>query len=280
VETWSLKDGHTIEHLCSVFVKLGGSLITDKGVEATARPAVIRRLAEEVRRALDKQPSLRLLIGHGSGSFGHVVAQRYQVQTGCTNWYGYALTSAAATRLNRIVTDAFLDAGVPVVAIQPSASARCRAGELIALTVHPIQEVLERGLVPLVYGDVALDELWGSTIISTEAIFVYLARVLRPQRIVLMGEVEGVYTADPRQDPQAQLIAVINASRMEETEKVLGESHAVDVTGGMRSKVQLMVDLVRDMPGLSVRLLSGLQPGLLERALGDPEFDAGTLIMA
>jgi hypothetical protein len=41
-----------------------------------------------------------------------------------------------------------------------------------------------------------------------------------------------------------------------------------------------MMDLVRQFPDLRVRLLSGLQAGLLERALGDPEFKAGTLITA
>jgi isopentenyl phosphate kinase len=280
VETWSLEKRRSTEAHSLVFVKLGGSLITDKNVEATARPAVIRRLAEEVRRALEEQPDLRMLVGHGSGSFGHVVAQRYQVQTGSTDWRGYALTSAAATRLNRIVVDAFLHEGVPVVSIQPSASARCREGELIGLALDPVQETLRHGLLPLVYGDVALDEQWGTTIISTEAIFVYLARLLRPKRILLVGAVAGVYSGDPRQDPRARLLPVIRASRMAEAEKVLGGSHGVDVTGGMRSKVHLMVDLVRDLPGLHVRLLSGLQPGLLEHALRDPGLDTGTLITA
>ncbi len=261
-----------------VFVKLGGSLITDKEVEATARPDVIHRLAEEVRRALDACPGLRLLLGHGSGSFGHMVAQRYHVQSGCTDWRGYAWTSAAATRLNRIVTDAFLEAGVPVVSIQPSASARCRGGELVGLDAYPVEEVLGHGLVPLLYGDVALDEWWGTTIASTEAIFAYLARQLRPQRILLLGEVEGVFSADPRRDARARLIPVMQASHMEETEGVLGGSHAVDVTGGMRSKVHLMVDLVRELPGLRVHLFSGLVPGLLESALCDPAFRAGTVI--
>ncbi len=261
-----------------VFIKLGGSLITDKSVEATARPDVIRRLAEEVRRALDRCPDLSLVLGHGSGSFGHMVARRYQVQRGCTEWNGYALTSAAATRLNRIVVDAFLGAGVPVVSIQPSASARCRAGQLIELAIHPIQELLRHSLVPLVYGDVALDEEWDSTILSTEAVFVYLARVLRPQRILLLGELEGVHAADPRLDPQARLIPVIGASHGEDAEEALGGSHAVDVTGGMRSKVHLMTDLVRELPQTQVRLLSGLRAGLLERVLTDPGLSPGTLI--
>lgn len=261
-----------------VFVKLGGSLITDKNVEATARPEVIRRLAGEVRRALDRRENLRLVLGHGSGSFGHMVAQRYHVQTGVTDWRGYAETGAAATRLNRLVTDLFLEARVPVVSIQPSASARCRGGELQGLAVHPVQQALQHGLVPLVYGDVALDDLWGSTIISTETIFAYLAHLLMPQRILLVGEVKGVYTSDPHHDPQARLVPVLQASGDAEEQSALGESHGVDVTGGMRSKVRDMVRLVRAMPGLRVALLSGLDPGLLERALEDPSFNPGTWI--
>lgn len=263
-----------------VFVKLGGSLITDKKAEFSARRDVIGRLAAEVRRALNVHPHLRLLLGHGSGSFGHVVAKRYHVQSGCEDWRGYALTSAAAMELNHIVSREFLDAGVSVVSIQPSASARCRGGQLIELAVHPVQEVLRRGLVPLVYGDVALDEVWGSTIASTEAVFAFLARALRPQRILLLGEVDGVYTADPRRDATAQLIPLIHAQQMAEAGAMLGGSHGVDVTGGMRSKVQLMVEVVREVPGLEVRLISGLQPGLLEQVLGDPGLDAGTRIVS
>jgi isopentenyl phosphate kinase len=177
-----------------------------------------------------------------------------------------------------MVTDIFLEAGVPAVSIQPSASARCRGGELHALALHPVQDALQHGLVPLVYGDVALDDLWGSTIISTETIFVYLARLLLPQRILLVGEVTGVYTSDPHHDSQARLVPLLQASRIGETQSVLSGSHGVDVTGGMRTKVWGMVDLVRAMPALQVALLSGLEPGLLERALTDAHVNPGTLI--
>ena len=272
-----------------VFVKLGGSLITNKDVEASARPEVIRRLALEMRRALDQRSDLGLVLGHGSGSFGHRVAERYRVQEGLgtpsrpdggSDWRGYALTGAAATRLNRIVTDLCLDAELPVVSIQPSASARCRRGEVMEMSLYPLREVLKHGLIPLVYGDVALDELCGTTIASTEAIFVYLARHLRPQRILLLGEVEGVYTSDPRKDALAQLIPTLQASHIDEVESGLSGSHAVDVTGGMRSKVHWMVGLLRELPGLRVQVLSGLHPGLLETALADSQCLAGTWITA
>lgn len=261
-----------------LFVKLGGSLITRKSAASAVRPRVIRRLAQEIRGALDEAPGLRLVLGHGSGSFGHVVAHRYAVQSGCHDWLGYALTSAAAARLNRIVVDAFLEEGVPVVALQPSASARCREGKLVDLAWQPVAELLQHQLVPLVYGDVALDEVWGSTIISTETIFACLAHQLQPTRVLLVGEVRGVYTADPHLDTRARLITYIAAGRqMPESVDIAG-SNAVDVTGGMHSKVDIMAALVRELPGLLVQFLSGSRPGLLRRSLLDRELNPGTCL--
>ena len=51
------------------FLKLGGSLITDKQQPLTAQSTTINRLVKEIRASLNEQPDLRLLIGHGSGSF-------------------------------------------------------------------------------------------------------------------------------------------------------------------------------------------------------------------
>ena len=53
------------------FLKLGGSLITDKSRPQTARLDVLERLASEIAQAYHKHPDLSLVIGHGSGSFGH-----------------------------------------------------------------------------------------------------------------------------------------------------------------------------------------------------------------
>ena len=266
-----------------VFLKLGGSLITDKSREATAREDVIQRAAREVRRALEARPGLRLLLGHGSGSFGHFVARRYGTREGASDergWRGYAETAAAAARLNRLVTDIFLAEGVPVVSIQPSASALCRAGELVRMEERPIEEALAHGLVPLVYGDVALDEEWGCTIVSTEQIFAHLAPKLQPRHIILAGTVDGVFTADPLRDPKAHLIEEVTPANFARVEGMLAGSYGVDVTGGMLSKVRRMYQLVLSQPSLQVRLISGLKPGLIERALLDAQLAEGTLIHA
>jgi len=263
------------------FVKLGGSIITDKNREATAHLDVIRRLAREVVQARAARPDLKLVIGHGSGSFGHFVGRRYSTHLGLPGGggrEGYAQTAAAAMRLNRIVTDMFLEEGVPVVSLQPSASALCRNTELASLETRPLWKLLASGLVPLVYGDVALDEKLGFTIISTETIFAYLTSLVQPERIILVGVVEGVYDDDPLIRPGAVLISEITPANIHDVNRWLGGSHGVDVTGGMLSKVRAMYDLVTTYPGVRVQIISGLRPGLLEEALCYPEKLIGTMI--
>lgn len=264
-----------------VFVKLGGSLITDKLRPDTARLPVIQRLAAEIATALSLRPELSLVLGHGSGSFGHRQAQRYGVhQGGLTDWMGYAQTGAAAQRLNRLVTDALLEAGVRAVSVQPSASALCRDGEIVQFSIEPVRRLLAHGAAPLVYGDVAVDTVRGCAIVSTERVLAYLARNLRPARLVQVGEVAGVYSADPRCEPQAKLLRKITPASLEAVAAGLGGSHAVDVTGGMRSKVESLLRLVTEAPGLQARIIGGAVPGALAEALLDPEAELGTLIVA
>lgn len=263
-----------------VFLKLGGSLITDKSKEATAREEIIKQAAQEIQAALEARPELRLLVGHGSGSFGHFVARRCGLlEGGPPNWRAYAETGAAAARLNRLVTDIFLAEGVPVVSVQPSASAHCRDGKLVSIETKPIKLTLQHGLVPLVYGDVALDEVRGCTIISTEQIFTYLAYRLEPERIILAGEVDGVFTADPLRNESARLIPKISRHNFDQVERMLTGSHGIDVTGGMLTKVRIMYALVQEHPGLKVQLISGQRPGLIRRALLEPDFAEGTTIL-
>ena len=190
-------------------------------------------------------PRCLLVLGHGSGSFGHFAAKKFGYgQRGSQAWRAYAETGAAAARLNRIVTDVFLDEGVPVVAMQPSASVRCKDGELVELAVKPIQMALAHGLVPLTFGDVAFDETRDMAIVSTEIVFVYLAPILKPSRIILAGIVDGVFTADPLKDSTAKLIREIAPGNFSQIESQLRGSHGVDVTGGMIDKVRRMVALV------------------------------------
>lgn len=264
-----------------IFLKLGGSAITDKTREATANEQVIRRVAREIKQVRDANSTLSILLGHGSGSFGHFAAKKFGFGEQ-DNWRAYAETGAAAARLNRIVNDVFLAEGVPVVSLQPSASARCRDGELVDLAVESIRAAFAHNLVPLVYGDVAFDDVRGRTIISTETQFAFLASILKPNRIILAGMVDGVFTGDPLKDPKgsAEMIREITPATFPQIESQLRGSHGYDVTGGMIAKVESMVALVQHMPTIRVHIVSALREGVIERALMREDFAEGTLIHA
>ncbi len=123
-----------------IFVKLGGSLITDKQVERRFRAEAAQRVASEIKAALDADPDLRLLIGHGSGSFGHVAAKHYGTVEGVhtpEQWRGFAHVATVAAELNHLMAQTLDAAGVPVWRMQPSASALGRDGVITEMALEP-----------------------------------------------------------------------------------------------------------------------------------------------
>jgi isopentenyl phosphate kinase len=259
------------------FIKLGGSTITHKSIQEAANLDVISRLAGELHAARAAQPEQRIILGHGSGSFGHHYAARYGVHQGLADdadWTGFALTAHAARRLNQILVDALLVARVPALALQPSASLQSAAGELTHWQTETISRALAHNLVPIIHGDVAFDSTQGSAIISTEALFAYLAlqTELQPARIILVGET-AVYTADPFMEPTAERIPLITSANIGQIVSQAAGSRAVDVTGGMQSKIAAMWKLVEALPHLEIHLIDS-EAGLLTRALlGEAEND-------
>ena len=262
----------------TIFLKLGGSLITDKTGVERPRKAVMHRLAREIKAAREARPDLQVVLGHGSGSFGHVAAKKHGTRAGVkdqSGWMGFAEVAAAAARLNQIVTDVFIAESVPVVSVPPSASARCEDGQLMQLDTFVVLTLLDNGLVPLVQGDVALDTVRGATIVSTEDVFIYLARELQPSHLLLAGEVAGVYENAAM---TGAIIPVITPANVTQYAAALGSSHGTDVTGGMIGKVQQMLELVQQQPYLEARIFSGVPRGNVQRLLTEPETPIGTAI--
>lgn len=250
------------------FLKLGGSLITEKSRPQTARPAALARLAGEISEALSQNPSLRLILGHGSGSFGHVSGNRYGTRQGVRTpqgWRGFAEVWWDASSLNRLVMAALQAVGLPAVAFPPSAAAIARDARVASWDFAPLQAALEAGLLPVVYGDVAFDSVRGGTILSTEDLFAYLAERLEPGRLLLAGIEPGVWADYPA---CTRLIPEITPSSWNAVAPLLGGSGATDVTGGMAGKVSAMLALVERLPALEVLIFSGETPGLVQAALG------------
>ena len=184
-----------------------------------------------------------MVLAHGSGSFGHVAARRHGTRAGVdgqAGWLGFAEVSDAAARLNRLVASAFWRPACPCGRWRPRPAAGARMAELSHWLPQIFVMAIERGLLPLTYGDAVLDTVRGGTIASTEELFAWLVPHLHPVRIVLAGTVDGVYSRDPLVDPLAEQWPEITPATLPAVRASLGGSHGVDVTGGMLSKVAEM----------------------------------------
>lgn len=259
-----------------ILLKLGGSLITDKKTPEHARLDVIRRIATEIAAEWQAKPGLNLIIGHGSGSFGHSHASRYGTRSGADSaeaWAGFVKVWQAADRLNRIMMDELSWAGLPVIRFAPSAMATAKNGQLAEMTIAPIQQALEAGLLPVVYGDVIFDQQQGCTIASTEDVFIYLATHFQVTQVLLAGIEAGVYAGLPG---KSEIVSTLSPDQLNAIQ--LGGSHAPDVTGGMLAKVNQAFQILQLHPGANIHIFSGTAHGSITAALqGQP---GGTQLLA
>ncbi len=257
-----------------IFLKLGGSLITDKAQAETALPEVIFRLLSDLKRYLDENPAQKVLVGHGSGSFGHYAAAQFNTRNGVTTkaeWLGFQQVWESARKLNQIVLDIGKQANLGLISFPPSASLLSRKGQVASWNTQPLEHAFESGLIPLVYGDVVFDEELGGTIFSTEELFAYLSTILKPGRILLAGREEAVFADFPiNQQP------IKHISCSSPLESYLQSSQNQDVTGGMRSKVAQMQAICLANPGTTIEIFHASQPGDLFNALSG--LHSGTII--
>lgn len=248
----------------TILIKLGGSLITDKRVARAFRADATSMIARQIAEVWQADPGLRLVIGHGSGSFGHYEAAKHQTASGVDSadqWRGFVQVAEAATSLSQLVLLELLRQGLPALRFQASSMITASDGQIAQMPTSLIAQALQVNLIPLVHGDVALDNCMGGAIISTERIFVHLVHQLVPplsvSRIILLGEVDGVMDADGR------VIPTISPDSFASVKSALGRSSGIDVTGGMLQKVAEMLALVRDYPELEVIIANGRQPDIL-----------------
>ncbi|NOZ76913.1 MAG: isopentenyl phosphate kinase family protein [Euryarchaeota archaeon] len=245
-----------------IILKLGGGLLTDKEEEFSLKEDVLERVAGEIKEGARGE----IIIVHGGGSFGHPLAKRYALQDGFKDerqLEGVVRTRAAMEEFNRAVVDALLGAGLRAVGLQPSACITCRGREIDRFETAGLEGFLKLGIIPVLYGDVVVDDKLGFCILSGDRIIARLAGVLGPERIILGVDVDGVFTGDPKRG-EGSLVEEVNPGNLPHLLDNLGALDN-DVTGGMKGKVLELAALAHE--GHGSQIVNAAVPGRLKKAL-------------
>lgn len=259
-----------------MFLKLGGSLITNKNKPHTLRADILDQAIQEVKSALAANPGLQLILAHGSGSFGHTPAHAYDTIHGVfssSQWKGFSEVWKEARDLNQYVLDSLFKHSVQSLCFPASSQIITDNRKITHWNITAIEVALKNHFVPLVYGDVVFDSKINGTILSTEDLFSHLAVRLTPERILLAGIEDGVFSDFPL---NKHLLDNISLEVYKKGQIRLSKSVSTDVTGGMQTKVSTMMNLIDQKYVQSVSILNGQKKGNILSALSG-QFPGTTL---
>lgn len=254
-----------------ILVKLGGSVITDKGQYRAFDAESVERLAEEIVNA-----GKRVMLVHGAGSFGHMLAKEHRLHLGINDGaqlLGASMVMSDVRELDLEVCRRMVSNGLPVVPVPPACCAVMRRGALIRLDFDVFRRYLERGMTPITFGDVVADEEMGLSICSGDQLMTALAKEFRPSRVIFVTDVDGVFSADPLQDPNARFIQRVDSKVLDALPRT---ERNVDVTGSIYAKIRHMIDIASLTEDCMV--LNGKVPGRLEAAIRGEQVVASKVV--
>jgi isopentenyl phosphate kinase len=229
-----------------IILKIGGSILTNKdSAESEIDSASLGRIAREIKASLDISDK-QLIIVHGAGSFGHPPAKEYRIGEAFDKSeypqkrIGFCKTQNAVKKLNMLICEAFIEEGLPVVAIPASSFMTATDKRITEGNLEFFNRYLSKGFIPVIYGDVVLDSELEICVISGDQLIQYLAVNLNPDRVILGTDVDGVYSKNPKTHDDA--VFFDSFSSLEDLDTLEGTTN-VDVTGGMIGKIKELLYL-------------------------------------
>jgi len=125
--------------------------------------------------------------------------------------------------------------------------------------------LLDHGVVPIINENdvVAVEELAGEAFGDNDTLSALVANLVDADLLVMLGEVEGLYTADPFMDSSACHIPVIEHLTEDDVERLGGPSRGSRGRGGMRTKLEAA--RLATASGVDVVIAGGHIPKVIEQ---------------
>jgi len=212
-------------------LKFGGSVITRKEGYLSADHNNISALAKTIA-SVRKKGVRDIVIVHGAGSFGHALVLKYGINNGVHNEmqkHAYAKTHFACEHLSTLIVDELLHNDVPAISLPPASFIIQKNKRIVKFDTSVIESYLSRGFVPVLYGDMVLDEKIVGSVCSGDQIVSYLGK--KAKRMILGTNVDGVLA-------EGRVVPLITRKNFAEIARHITGSATPDVTGGMAGKIR------------------------------------------
>ncbi len=239
-----------------ILIKFGGSVITDKSRYRTFNADRVKRLCKEIRDSGEK-----IIVVHGAGSFGHVLAKENNLNDGFkdpSQIPAVAQVCYDMRDLNAMIVKELNDAGLPAVSVPTGSCLMMRDRKLIIDDPTVLKTMFDKGIMPVMFGDVVMDTELGFAICSGDQIMERLKTVFNPSRVVFVSDIDGLYDKDPKNNKDAKLIENVDRNVLKSVET---DITVADVTGGVRGKMETMLRMCSE--GCDCVLVNGTVEGRL-----------------
>lgn len=124
---------------------------------------------------------------------------------------------------------------------------------------NTLEALIGFGVIPIINENdtVAVDEIRFG---DNDTLAVMVTNLLQADLLLILSDVDGLYTSDPRSDPKAKLIDLV-VDITPQIEAIAGKSSTIEGTGGMFSKVQAAKKAAA--MGVATAIINGTKPGNL-----------------
>ncbi len=247
-----------------VVVKFGTSLLT--GGSDHLNPEIMTRLAAQIA-GLHKQGCELILVSSGAIASGrHKLGIKKRIK-GIP--FKQVLASIGQNHLMYTYEQLFSQFGITIAqALLTRAALMERAGYLNAR--NTLLALLELRVLCIVNENdvLAVDELRDARFGDNDNLSAMVANLVDADLLLLLSDIDGLYTADPRKDPAARLIPVVE-SISADIERLASDTAGKLGTGGMITKVEAA--RMATSCGVTVVIASGRQPDIITRVVsGEP----------
>ncbi|MBC7806120.1 MAG: hypothetical protein H7145_08215 [Akkermansiaceae bacterium] len=240
-------------------VKLGGSLITNKERVASFCRLRTQRLAWEIASA--NRP---VIVVHGTGSFGKppAVQHGYDQSGALSESRGEVVAEVAASLhiLRGHVLNCLVRAGMRPVGLGAVGLYRTGDGRIRHYAPEPVNALLERGMTPVISGDLVPEEGGGFAVCSSDLIAAHQAVYLSAQCLIFATDSPVLL---PSQGGKRRTMV----GELHPEHAAVGEIRPTvrDVSGGMFGKLNAGFDAAR--AGVETMIVDGRVPSRLRDAI-------------